>query len=290
MNRFCCRFILISIFSLVLFACGQAPEVSPQTQVTADTHAGDKPEPTPVASEPPAKKVITSRIAYGEIDDQNLHGYLSMPADATGSLPGLIIIHEWWGLNDNIKATAERLAAEGYVTLAVDLYNGEVADTGKQAMKLMEGLNTGKEAALSNLGQAYKYLSATADAQKIGVVGWCLGGRWSLQTALLLPEKIDATVIYYGQLETDKDKLATLNMPILGLFAGEDPVVPRDSVEAFRKGLTELGKPANIYVYEDAKHAFANPSGMAYDAEAAEDAWAKTLEFLSKNLSTGRTY
>ena len=286
------RVCLTGLLTLLLAACGQAPDdqLSQEVQRTAETHAGDVPDPTPIASEPPVTEVITSRIAYGEIDDQNLHGYLSMPADATGSLPGLIVIHEWWGLNDNIKATAERLAAEGYVTLAVDLYNGEIATTGKQAIKQVENLNANSEAALSNLDQAYQYLTGAAKAQKVGVVGWCMGGKWSLQTALLLPDDIDAMVMYYGNVETDQDKLATLNMPILGIFAGNDPIVSRESVEAFRKGLTDLGKRANIYVYEDAEHAFANPSGTQYNEVAAEDAWDKTIEFLARSLVVDRGF
>jgi len=289
------KFLKISILVFAVcfaVACEQAPqsdaglsaETDANLQATAETHANDVPEPTPVASTAPKREVITSRIAYGESGDRNLHGYLSVPADATGSLPALIVIHEWWGLNDNIRDTAERLAAEGYITLAVDLYGEQVAETPKEAMKLMQNLTSNRDEGLANLEAAYRYLADAANAPKVGVIGWCLGGQWSLRTALLLPDDIDASVIYYGSLVTDKEQLKTLNMPILGLFAGNDPIVPRESVEAFRSGLTELGKPANIYVYEDAKHAFANPSGMSYDAEAAEDAWQKTLDFLAKNL------
>jgi len=280
--------LLLSVF---LFACGQPANdsaesaVSQEVRATAETHADDTPVPTPVATEEPQREVITSRIAYGELADSNLHGYLSVPADATGSLPALIVIHEWWGLNDNVRDTAERLAAEGYVTLAIDLYDGKIAETPKDAMKLMQGLTDDSERALANIAAAYKYLSAAADAPKVGVIGWCLGGQWSLRTALLLPDDIDAAVIYYGTLVTDKDQLATLSMPILGLFAGNDPIVPRDSVDTFRKTMLQLGKPANVYIYEEAKHAFANPSGMAYDKAAAEDAWEKTLEFLATSLA-----
>jgi carboxymethylenebutenolidase len=280
-------FLLVLSVTL-LMACSESPAPSAteqsELQATAETHGNDAPVATPVASIKPAQTVITSRIAYGEINNKNIHGYLSVPANATGSLPALIVIHDWWGLNDNIKATSERLAGEGYVTLAVDLYGEQVAETPKEAMVLMQNLTENSDLAIENLVQAYTYLSAAAGAPKVGVVGWCLGGRWSLQTALALPEDIDAMVMYYGAVETDKQRLATLNMPILGLFAGDDPIVPRNTIDLFRTNLRGLGKNASVFVYEDSKHAFANPSGLAYDWEAAEDAWNKMLEFFYEHL------
>ncbi len=282
------RFILLLVVSSLVWACSESPQPTAadqaELQATAETHADDVPVPSPMASTEPVSKVITSRIAYGEIDNKNIHGYLSVPADATGSLPALIVIHEWWGLNDNIIATSERLAAEGYITLAVDLYGEQTAETPKQAVKLMQGLMEEPDFAIANLEAAYAYLNDAAGAPKIGVIGWCLGGRWSLQAALALPDDIDAMVMYYGSVETDRERLATLNMPILGLFAGDDPIVPRNSIDQFRVALAELGKQANIYVYEESKHAFANPSGLSYDEEAATDAWDKTLEFFYENL------
>ncbi len=151
-------------------------------------------------------------------------------------------------------------------------------------MALMEGLNSDETAGRENLAAAYAYLANEMRAGKIGVIGWCLGGRWSLQAALRLPEDIDAAVIYYGGVTDDKAQLDTLQMPILGLFAGDDPVVPPDTVAAFEKALDELGKDADIHVYPEAKHAFANPSGLAYDAAAADDAWQRTTSFLAKHL------
>jgi len=282
------RVLLVVSSVAALLACSESPSPSAaaqaELQATAETHGNDVPVPTPVASTPPVKTVITSRIAYGEVDNKNIHGYLSVPAGATGSLPALIVIHEWWGLNDNVRATSERLAAEGYVTLAIDLYGDEVAETPKEAMVLMQNLTKNPDLAIQNLTQAYTYLSVAAGAPKVGVVGWCLGGRWSLQTALALPDDIDAMVMYYGSVETDKERLATLNMPILGLFAGKDPIVPRNTTDLFQNNLRELGKNASFFIYEDSKHGFANPSGLAYDEEAAEDAWNKMLEFLYEHL------
>jgi carboxymethylenebutenolidase len=219
------------------------------------------------------------------VDGQPVEGHLSWPADSEpGELPALIAIHEWWGLNDNLRKTSERLAAEGYLVLAVDLYRGATAETPKQAMQLMQKLNTDIIGGEDNLVAAYEYLSTTMGAEEIGIVGWCLGGRWSLQGSLRMPDEIDAMVMYYGAVTDDKEKLATLDMPILGHFASKDPVVPPETVVAFRDALAALDKDANVYIYPDTKHGFSNPSGLGYNAEAAGLAWTRTVAFFNQNL------
>ena len=292
-------YFLISVF---IVACGgisqggrsqdeaASAQLSRSDQQIADAmveeHGEEEPVATPAATTLPAHPVITESIAYGELDGQNLRGYLSMPSGTTGPLPGLIVIHEWWGLNDNVKQAAERLAAEGYVTLAVDLYNGKVAEAPKEAMQLSQGLMKQPEPGEKNLVAAYEYLEQTVGSPRIGVIGWCAGGRWSLRTALLLPEKIDASVIYYGNVTDDETQLATLNMPILGLFGAKDPVVKLENVRKFQAAMNRLNKPASIQVYPNANHGFANPSGQAYNALAAEDAWQRTVAFLQENLAS----
>jgi carboxymethylenebutenolidase len=252
---------------------------------TAAAHAADEPVATPAATTTPAARVHSRPAIYTSIDGQNIEGWLAWPAgEPTDDLPALIVIHEWWGLNDNIKQTSERLAAEGYVTLAVDLYRGESAETPKSAMQLMQGLNAEADAGVENLAAAYEYLHNAMGLEKVGIVGWCLGGRWSLLASLRLPEDIDAAVIYYGGVTDDKAQLETLQMPILGHFAAKDPIVPPATVVAFRAALDELDKDADVYIYPDTKHAFANPSGLAYNPEAAEQAWARTTDFFAKHL------
>jgi carboxymethylenebutenolidase len=199
-------------------------------------------------------------------------------------LPGLIVIHEWWGLNDNIKAMARRLAGEGFVVLAVDLYDGEVAETPNAAQALMAHVTAAPQAALDNLKQAYAYLDRYALAPRVASLGWCLGGTWSLQAALSLPTELDAMVMYYGQVVADEAQLATLKMPVLGLFGAEDASIPVASVQVFRAALNRLGKDADVRIYTGVGHAFANPSGGTYDAEAAEDAWQRTIAFLNRTM------
>jgi len=255
---------------------------------TADAHAGDVPVASTAASTPPAARAIGEQIAYGEIGAQNLRGYLAMPADVTGPLPGIIVIHEWWGLNDNIRKMTRRLAGEGYMALAVDLYRGQVADNPEDARKLMVQMLKAPEKADENLRQAYTYLKKTVGVPRIGVIGWCLGGGWALRTVLLFPQQLDAAVIYYGSVGVSEKELKPVQVPILGFFGSEDRAISVNSVETFRSTLKRLGKQADIRIYQGAGHAFANPSGTHYQAFAAQDAWHRTLAFLGEKLASGR--
>ena len=179
----------------------------------------------------------------------------------------------------------EKLAAEGYTALAVDLYQGQVADKPEDAKTFIKKASQNQKNFDSNVEQAYDYLKTKTKAGKIGTIGWCFGGTNSLNAALLLPQKIDATVIYYGSgIVTDRDKLKVLEMPILGIFGELDQSIPVAKVEQFEQTLKSLGKSAEIEIYPNADHAFANPSGTRYNATAAEEAWKKTTAFLKQNL------
>jgi carboxymethylenebutenolidase len=201
---------------------------------------------------------------------------------ATDTTSGLIVIHEWWGLNEDIHAMTEQLAALGYTALAVDLYDGQSATQVRDAFGLSTNLSSNEERGLANLQQAYDYLEAEMGATKIGVIGWCLGGKWSLKTALMLPKEINATVIYYGSLTDDQEKLSTLHMPIIG-FVGTRDRLHKEFI-AFDEDMKKLGKNASVHIYEGARHAFANASGTVYEPVAAEDSWEKTVKFLKAYL------
>jgi len=286
------RPVLITLVSAVIVvlagACGTAPdELQQHAERMAKEHAHDAPVANPVSQTAPTAEVEASEIQYATVDGRPVTGYLARPAAAEGPLPALIVIHEWWGLNDNVKAMTQRLAGEGYLALAVDLYGGQVAADSDAAFKLMTATNERPAAAEDNLRQAYAYLADQRGAPAVGSIGWCFGGGWSLGTALLLPDRLDAAVIYYGHLVTDPQRLATLEMPILGLFGEQDQGIPLASVRAFEGALRELGKEAKIVVYPGADHAFANPSGRNYQAEAAEQAWLETVAFLERTLKHG---
>jgi carboxymethylenebutenolidase len=287
MNR-----MLFAIAVVALAACGQdappsaAAAESAAVATAAGQHAHDTPTASPALGLAPRAPVLEREVAYGEAKTRNLVGFLAMPADAAEPLPGLIVIHEWWGLDDNVKAMARRLAGEGYVALAVDLYGGETAETPDSAQQLMKGVVEDPDAARANLRQAYEYLEKYAFAPRIGSIGWALGGGWSLQAAMDMPDQLDATVMYYGQIVNDPKLLAPLGMPILGLFGALDESIPASDVLAFRKTLSELGKSSKILLYPRASHAFANPSGGNYNAEAAEASWQEVVTFLEASLKT----
>ena len=275
----------LSLILLLLPAMAGADERSTMDRM-AQEHQHDKPVATQAAQQEPAQPVNAEEVTYGEVGGKALHGYLARPRSAQGALPGLIVIHEWWGLNDNIKAMTRRLAGEGYQALAVDLYGGQKADTPDAATKLMNGVLQNMPAGEENLRRAVTYLEGKG-ATKLGVIGWCFGGGWSLATTLLAPNKIGATVIYYGHLETDPAKLATIKSPILGFFGAQDQSIPVATVKEFESALKKLGKPVEIHIYEGAGHAFANPSGGSYRPEAAKDSWQRTTAFFARNLQRG---
>jgi carboxymethylenebutenolidase len=198
-------------------------------------------------------------------------------------LPGIIVIHEWWGLNDNVKAMTRRLAGEGYQALAVDLYGGAVADTPDAAKQLMGAVMANREAAAAILRRADEFLKQRG-APKVGVIGWCFGGGWSLATAIDLSQGIDAAVMYYGQPEKDRARLERLRAPLLGFFGAADQSIPAAAVREMEGALKQLGKQVDIRVYDGAGHAFANPSGTNYRPAAAEDAWSRTRAFFKQYL------
>ena len=246
-----------------------------------EDHRHDTPTTTEGAKRAPQSATISSEVIYGQSGDLLHKGYLSQPENIKAK-SGLIVIHEWWGLNEDIHLMADQLAGLGYASLAVDLYDGQSATKVKDAFQLSTNLSKNEDAALANLQAAYDYLVNEVGVEKIGIIGWCLGGKWSLRGALMLPNQIDATVIYYGSLIDDKERLATLEMPIIG-FVGTKDRLHKQFIQ-FERDLEALNKDASIHIYEGARHAYANASGIAYEPEAAEDSWKKTVNFLAAHL------
>lgn len=282
------------ILLCVVAACGRSdPEPAAEEQAAAvenveamaREHAEDTAEPSEAARVEPEREVTAERLAYAEVDDELVYGHFAFPSDMIEPLPAVIMIHEWWGLNDNVRAMAERLAAEGYIVLAVDLFSGKAATTPEAARQLMMRAVENRDSVTSNLEQAYAFVTTTAGAPRVGSLGWCFGGGWSLNTAMLFPTDLDAAVIYYGQVTDDEAKLSPIEVPILGLFGSADRGIKLESVRGFEAALERLGKDYEIHVYDGAGHAFANPSGNNYIAEYAQDAWRRTLVFLGDNLT-----
>lgn len=209
----------------------------------------------------------------------DVKGFYAHP-EKEGKYPGVVMIHEWWGLNDNIKNMARELAKEGYRVLAVDLF-GQVATTPDEARAQTVGLNQTK--AVENLKAAAQFLKQKG-SPKVASLGWCFGGRQSVELAIS-GEHLDATVVYYGSgLATTVDQLKPIKWPVLGIFGDKDQSIPVETVRAFETSLNTLGVDNKIYIYPGVGHAFANPSGMNYAAKETKDAWIKTLVFLAKHL------
>ncbi|MDP8889214.1 MAG: dienelactone hydrolase family protein [Thermoproteota archaeon] len=202
------------------------------------------------------------------------------------SMPAVIMIHEWWGLNEHIKNQADLLAKEGYVVLAVDLY-GEVAADSNRARELASSVRDNPASAINNLQSAVNYVKSLemVDGNRIASLGWCFGGDWSLQLALNSSENpLAATVVYYGRPVTDTASLSGISWPILGIFGDQDQVISVESVKQFASALNASGITNEIYLYEGVGHAFANPSGDNYAPKETTDAWQKTIGFLSTYL------
>ena len=288
-------FALALSLALLFQACGststesavQSNDNADSMETLAEEHSGDQPTATPAAIAEPSVPVTGQDIVYATVAGQPVTGYLAQPENpASETLPALITIHEWWGLNDNIQAMTRRLAGEGYTVLAVDLYGGEVAADPEQARELMRSVMDAPGPAQENISQAAQFLTDEYAAPKLGSIGWCFGGNWSLRTGLLLPD-LDAMAIYYGQLILAPEALDGLDMPVIGFFGEDDSSIAVEDVEVFESRLTALGTPVSINLYPGVGHAFANPSGQNYDAAAAEDAWEKTTAFFATYLQAG---
>jgi carboxymethylenebutenolidase len=215
--------------------------------------------------------------------DETVQAVLYTPA-GKGPFPAVIVIHEWWGLTDWVKDQAAKLAGEGYEALAIDLYRGKVATTQEVAHELMSGVP--EDRAKRDLHAAFAFLQSQADVKKdrIGAIGWCMGGAYSLGVALQEPT-LAADVINYGHLATDPEALKKINAPILGLFGALDEGIPPHAVKKFEDTLVEMGKKIDVKIYDDAGHGFENPNNKdAYRAADAADAWKRTVSFLAQTL------
>lgn len=215
--------------------------------------------------------------------DETVQGILYTPS-GNGPFPALIVIHEYWGLNDWVKEQASKLSDQGYVALAIDLYRGRVATTPDDAHQLMRGVP--EDRAKRDLGAAFEFLASQPNVKKnrIGAIGWCMGGGYSLDVALQEPT-LAADVINYGHLATERDSIEKINAPILGIFGAQDHGITPDDVHKFQQTMQELGKKIDIKIYDDAGHAFQNPNNKdGYRAADTADAWNRTIVFLAANL------
>jgi len=215
--------------------------------------------------------------------DETVQGLLHTPA-GNGPFPAILVIHEYWGLNDWVKEQASKLADQGYVALAIDLYRGKVAATPDEAHEIMRGVP--EDRAKRDLHAAFVFLQSQPDVKKdrIASIGWCMGGGYSLDVALQEPT-LRAAVINYGHLATETRSISQIHAAILGIFGGKDRGIPVDDVKKFEQALKQQGNLVEIHIYPDAGHAFENPNSKdGYRAEDAADASQRTATFLAETL------
>jgi len=227
-------------------------------------------------------------ISFKRPDGQSVNGYLAEPA-AGAKAPGVVVIQEWWGLNDQIKGVADRLAKAGYRALVPDLYRGKVTVEAQEAEHLMTGLNFG-DAAGQDIRGAVQYLKSSGSA-KAGVTGFCMGGALTLLSAVNVPE-VNASIAWYGFPPLEYIDASKIKAPLMGHFATADEFFAIAKVDELEKKLRDASVKFEFHRY-NAKHAFANEEASAknlppleYNPQAAELAWKRTTEFLDKHLKS----
>ncbi|MDQ2869363.1 MAG: dienelactone hydrolase family protein [Acidobacteriota bacterium] len=224
-----------------------------------------------------------NRIVEFPSGSEKASAYLAAPAGGARK-PAVVVIQEWWGLNDFVKGKADALAKQGYVALAVDLYRGKVATDSDTAHQLMRGLP--EDRAIRDLKSAVAYLRTRpdVDGKRIAAIGWCMGGGYSLGLALAEPTLAGA-VINYGRLVTEDATIASLKVPLLGNFGGQDEGIPPDSVREFERKAKAAGKSVAFKIYPDAGHGFASSTDpKVYRPADAGDADARSSAFLARVL------
>jgi carboxymethylenebutenolidase len=266
----------VATANILLTACGSTQDASlpPATQEQAQ-------EAEPAAEGGEASNLVTETVNYQDPDGESLMGYLARPAEGDPK-PGVIVIQEWWGLNEHIQDVTRRFAEEGYVALAPDLYKGVVVTEPDEAMKLVMELDMPE--AVREIQHAIDFLQAQdyVAGEAVGVIGFCMGGGLALQTAVA-EEDLGAAVAFYGR-PLPPEQVGQVKAPVLGLYGADDQGIPVPDVQAMEKGLADAGIEHEIQIYEGAGHAFFNDTAQSFNQDAATDAWQRTLAWFGEKL------
>lgn len=268
----------VAAANMLLAACGAnpnptAPPVVEQTQPTQAPAA---------AATANQGNGVGEMVSYKDTNGETLMGYLARP-QGDDPKPAVVVIQEWWGLNDHIKDVARRFAGEGFVALAPDLYHGVVTTEPDEARKLVMELDMAEAVKEIQRGIAFLREQKYVAGPKVGIVGFCMGGGLALQTDLA-EDNLGAAVAFYGR-PLSAEEVAKVKAPILGLYGAKDQGIPVDAVKGMESDLKKAGVESEFHIYEGAGHAFFNDTASSYNAEAAKDAWPRTLNWFRKHLS-----
>lgn len=286
--------LLVLFAAVLLLGCGG--DGDSEADRMAEEHENDTPTATEGAHAPDIP-VTAEAVAYTQTEDGTpVRGYGAAPSDpdsvlsahgldpASTRLPGVVVIHEWWGLNDNVRTATRRLAGQGYRALAVDLYRGAVAGTPDSARALVQRAMDDRGQLLANLRDAHDHLRTEVEAPRVAVMGWCFGGGRTFDAVAAAPQRFDAAVVYYGSPESmTSSVLQNTTTPILAHFGRKDQAVSVEAARGFQARFEDAGADGAVHFY-DAGHAFANPSGDSYEPKAAAQAWSRTTAFLRDHL------
>ncbi|MFN7161098.1 MAG: dienelactone hydrolase family protein [Candidatus Gracilibacteria bacterium] len=273
------RYLLLAVSFLFLAGCAN--------ESTVNTTVSNVNTNTTVTS---AEPVMTTSASGNLIQTQevtyygNVKGYLAYNPALSSLRPAVIVVHEWWGLNDNMREIAMKLADEGYVALAVDLYDGKLATTQDEARTYSSAARANPAEAMKNLDAGISYLKTLQNVNKdlIGAIGYCFGGTWSYELARQTKD-LKASVMYYGQFKPE-DPFTNADTAVLGHFGEADTSIPLANVEKLKSTLAGVSAQDVIYTYPGAGHAFANKGSANYKEEPAQLAWGRTLAFLRDHL------
>jgi carboxymethylenebutenolidase len=260
---------------MLLAACGSTPADAPSSPVVQQ----ETPEQAAASVTVSEDDLLTESVSYGS--DGSLSGYMARP-DSAEPLPAVVVIQEWWGLNEHIRDVARRFATQGFVALAPDLYDGVSTTEPDEAQKLAMDLD--RVAAVQEIDQAASFLQAQTyvAGEQVGVVGFCMGGGLALEAGRV-SETVGAVVAFYGR-PLEPPQAAEIQAPVLGLYGAEDGGIPVTDVEAMEAALNDAGIANELHIYDGAGHAFFNDTRESYRPEAAEDAWQRTLTWFNEHL------
>jgi len=234
----------------------------------------------------PALALAKGAMVDVKSGSETIQAYVATPAAPTKGAPAIVVVQEWWGLTDWVKGVADRFAAQGYVAIAPDLYRGKLATEPELAHELMRGLPDAR--ARQDIRAAGDFAEDKLDAKRVGVIGFCVGGRLA-QLAALDKGEFDAVVMAYGSPESAPERLKTLKGPLLGVFGADDRGIGPDQTGPLQVALAKYGKPgSSVHVYPGVGHAFLRDAGSPAGEEQAKLAWGEIDAFLAKHLKDGK--